>query len=302
MDKLDKLTTFSPARAVLKTDFFEKGQWISLPKYTIVYVLGRTSMYTETSGSIDVSFVTTDYKVPFSKSSKSGYIPTHLLDFNLDPYQYDPQFIPFMPAILNVRQSNKIIDKGEPIEKWWKRPRNNKKEESITLPPIDEKNNKDKKKRRNNNKEGTSKNNNKEGTSKKNKKGGSKKVSPKKVSPKKVSPKKVSRKKVSRKKVSRKKVSLKKVSRKKVSRKKVSLKKVSRKKGGSKKVSRKKVSRKRVSRKRVSRKKVSLCRKNKIGRVMKEFKSGKLKMKSGNVVTNRKQAIAIALSESDKYC
>jgi len=278
MNKLDKLITFSPARAALKTDFFEKeDDWVSLPKHTIVYVLGRTSMYTKTNGIIDVSFVTTDYKVPFSISSKSGYIPTHLLEFNLDqrrfPYIYDRQFIPFMPATLNVQTSNKIIEQGEPVEKWWKRPRNNKKEESITLPPIDEKNNKDKKKRRNNNKEGTSK---------KNKKGGSKKVSPKKVS----------RKKVSRKKVSRKKVSRKKVSRKKVSRKKVSRKKVSRKKGGSKKVSRKKV----------SRKKVSLCRKNKIGRVMKEFKSGKLKMKSGNVVTNRKQAIAIALSESDKYC
>ena len=55
------------------------------------------------------------------------------------------------------------------------------------------------------------------------------------------------------------------------------------------------------SSKRLSRKKKA-CKRNKISRVMREFKIGKLKMKSGKVVVNRKQAIAIALSESDKYC
>jgi hypothetical protein len=256
---MDKLTTFSPAKAKLKRNFRnEEGFWISLPANTIVYVLGRSYVNHKETGAIDVSFVTTDYKVPFSRMSKSGYIPTNLLDFNIGQYQYDPQFIPFMPAIPNIQVSNKPI---APID--TKRPLT-----IITRP--------------------------------KNREGGSrkyiKKISPKKISRRKTT-KKISRrkstKKVSRKKVSRRKVSRKKVSRKKVSRRK-STKKVSRKKS-TKKVSRKKSTKKVSSRK-------NICRKNKIGRVMKEFKSGKLKMKSGNIVTKRKQAIAIALSESDKYC
>lgn len=39
-------------------------------------------------------------------------------------------------------------------------------------------------------------------------------------------------------------------------------------------------------------------KKNKVGVVMREFKEGKLKTKSGKKVTNFKQAIAIALSEA----
>lgn len=37
----------------------------------------------------------------------------------------------------------------------------------------------------------------------------------------------------------------------------------------------------------------------KIGEVMKEYKKGKLKSSSGDKVTNRDQAIAIAISEAD---
>ena len=39
---------------------------------------------------------------------------------------------------------------------------------------------------------------------------------------------------------------------------------------------------------------------NKVGKVMKEFKSGALKSGSGKKVTNRKQAIAIGISEANK--
>jgi hypothetical protein len=38
--------------------------------------------------------------------------------------------------------------------------------------------------------------------------------------------------------------------------------------------------------------------KEKVGKVMKEFQSGKLKSSSGNKVTNPKQAVAIAMSEA----
>lgn len=38
----------------------------------------------------------------------------------------------------------------------------------------------------------------------------------------------------------------------------------------------------------------------KIAKVMEEFKAGKLKSSSGNKVTNRNQALAIALSEGRK--
>ncbi|MDQ3052194.1 MAG: DUF6496 domain-containing protein [Bacteroidota bacterium] len=37
---------------------------------------------------------------------------------------------------------------------------------------------------------------------------------------------------------------------------------------------------------------------NKVGEVMEEFKKGKLNSSSGDKVTNRKQAIAIGLSEA----
>ncbi len=40
--------------------------------------------------------------------------------------------------------------------------------------------------------------------------------------------------------------------------------------------------------------------KNKVEKVMKEFKSGKLKTSAGKKVKGRKQAIAIALSEAGK--
>ncbi len=36
----------------------------------------------------------------------------------------------------------------------------------------------------------------------------------------------------------------------------------------------------------------------KVGKVMKEFKKGKLKSSSGEKVTNRKQAVAIGISEA----
>jgi hypothetical protein len=38
--------------------------------------------------------------------------------------------------------------------------------------------------------------------------------------------------------------------------------------------------------------------KEKVGKVMKEFQSGKLKSSSGKKVTNPKQAVAIAMSEA----
>ena len=45
----------------------------------------------------------------------------------------------------------------------------------------------------------------------------------------------------------------------------------------------------------------TIAQRNKIAEVMHEFKEGKLKDRSGKVITNRKQAIAIALSASRKY-
>lgn len=44
--------------------------------------------------------------------------------------------------------------------------------------------------------------------------------------------------------------------------------------------------------------KMSKKRDDKVGYVMKEFKDGKLKSSSGDKVTNRNQAMAIALSEA----
>ncbi|NDC96527.1 hypothetical protein EB077_14580, partial [bacterium] len=49
-------------------------------------------------------------------------------------------------------------------------------------------------------------------------------------------------------------------------------------------------------------KKRSVCRKQKIGRTIQEFKRGSLKLRNGKPVTNRRQAIAIALSQADRYC
>ena len=53
--------------------------------------------------------------------------------------------------------------------------------------------------------------------------------------------------------------------------------------------------------KRVSNKQ-KLCKRKKISIVMGEFKRGNLKMRNKQVVTNPKQAIAIALSEANRYC
>ena len=45
-----------------------------------------------------------------------------------------------------------------------------------------------------------------------------------------------------------------------------------------------------------------MCKMRKIGRVMKEFKMQTLKLRNKKKVTDRKQAIAIALSEANRYC
>jgi len=42
-------------------------------------------------------------------------------------------------------------------------------------------------------------------------------------------------------------------------------------------------------------------KKSKVQKVLHEFKVGKLSSSSGKKVTNRKQAVAIALSEAKKY-
>lgn len=47
-------------------------------------------------------------------------------------------------------------------------------------------------------------------------------------------------------------------------------------------------------------KKYSEAVQEKIGEVMKEFKDGKLKSSSGEKVTDRKQAIAIGISEAEQ--
>jgi len=46
--------------------------------------------------------------------------------------------------------------------------------------------------------------------------------------------------------------------------------------------------------------KTKAAKKRKVGKVLGEFKSDSLKSSSGKKVTNRKQAIAIALSEAGK--
>ncbi len=61
--------------------------------------------------------------------------------------------------------------------------------------------------------------------------------------------------------------------------------------------------RKRVSRSTMFKRAIQQqCRSDKIKRVMGEFKRGDLKLVNGKVVTNRKQAIAIALSQANRYC
>jgi len=67
---------------------------------------------------------------------------------------------------------------------------------------------------------------------------------------------------------------------------------------------RSKVRRSKVRRSKVRRSKVLLkqCRKEKISITMAEFKRGELKMRNKKQVTNPKQAIAIALSQADRYC
>ncbi|MEP7373003.1 MAG: DUF6496 domain-containing protein [Chitinophagaceae bacterium] len=45
-------------------------------------------------------------------------------------------------------------------------------------------------------------------------------------------------------------------------------------------------------------KKYSTAAEEKVGKVMREFKEGKLKSSSGDKVANRKQAVAIGLSEA----
>lgn len=48
----------------------------------------------------------------------------------------------------------------------------------------------------------------------------------------------------------------------------------------------------------MAKRKYSKAAQEKVGEVMKEFKEGKLKSSSGDKVTNRKQAIAIGISEA----
>jgi hypothetical protein len=48
--------------------------------------------------------------------------------------------------------------------------------------------------------------------------------------------------------------------------------------------------------------KIKLCMKDKISTVMREFKHKELHTNSGNIVTNPKQAIAIALNSSRRKC
>jgi hypothetical protein len=55
-------------------------------------------------------------------------------------------------------------------------------------------------------------------------------------------------------------------------------------------------------RSRRTKKEIEKCRQKKISQTMGEFKRSKLKLRNGRIVTNRRQAIAIALSQADKYC
>lgn len=51
-----------------------------------------------------------------------------------------------------------------------------------------------------------------------------------------------------------------------------------------------------------AKKRRGLSRRDKFHVVMGEFKRGTLRSGDGTVVTNRKQAIAIAISECNRYC
>ena len=44
------------------------------------------------------------------------------------------------------------------------------------------------------------------------------------------------------------------------------------------------------------------CTGKKVAKVMKEFEKGKLKQRDGKVITNRKQAVAIGLSQAEEEC
>jgi hypothetical protein len=59
---------------------------------------------------------------------------------------------------------------------------------------------------------------------------------------------------------------------------------------------------KKTDKKKRSISKKEVCRREKIGTVMKEFKEKKLKLRNKQTVTNPKQAIAIALSIAKRNC
>ena len=118
---LGELSSFSPAVAKIKQNFINNNPlWISSEKDTIVFVLGRnTFKYIDKNNdtqSLDISFVTTNYKVPFASDAKSGYIPTMLLDFSL----YQPVGA-FFPSIPNPVISKKDLPEGTTLKKWWKK-------------------------------------------------------------------------------------------------------------------------------------------------------------------------------------
>jgi hypothetical protein len=83
---------------------------------------------------------------------------------------------------------------------------------------------------------------------------------------------------------------------------KLSKRKLSKRKGSLRKMSKRK-SLLKSKRKRMLKKVLTeQCRSAKIKRTMHEFKTGDLKLVNGKIVTNRKQAIAIALSQANRYC
>ena len=64
-----------------------------------------------------------------------------------------------------------------------------------------------------------------------------------------------------------------------------------------------KTSKKRISKtKKIKKSNYENCKKNIVGQDMRLFKQGKLKLRNKQPVTNRKQAIAIALSMAEKKC
>lgn len=88
---------------------------------------------------------------------------------------------------------------------------------------------------------------------------------------------------------------------KRTSTKRASTKRVS-KKRVSKKKSQKTLSQKRKSKAKKNKMSVETCKRKKISKVMSEFKLNKLKMRNGQNVKNRKQAIAIALNTAERLC